>query len=256
MRHAPNASQKQELGLSKVKNTSNGKSKWAPSCGYTRNLAEERQFCGEQIYLRSNWLFILTRFSSTVIENIRACQSSSENAAVAFFYCSFTDSEKQRIFSIICSFLLQLAQGLPQVPTSLLHLYAQYKNMQPSIDNLKMTLLSVLEESGETFLIIDALDECIDEDGSRKQILTLLEELSMWNRPNVHILVTSRKEPDIEHSLTSLKTLRSVCIQTQQQNDIKIYVNSILETAFNSKKWTPEVKEEIKEALVNNADGM
>ncbi len=142
------------------------------------------------------------------------------------------------------------------MPTSLLHLYAQYKHMQPLIDNLKMTLRSILEESGETFLIIDALDECIDEDGSRKQILTLLEELSMWALPNVHILVTSRKEPDIEHSLTSLKTLRSVCPQTQQQNDIEIYVNSILTTDSNLKKCSAEVKEEIKETLVNNADGM
>lgn len=128
--------------------------------------------------------------------------------------------------------------------------------MQPPINILQMTLRSVLEELGQTFLVIDALDECTGETGTRNEVLDLLHELSWWALPNVHVLITSRKEPDIEKSLTSLETLRAVCIQTQQQNDIAIYVKSLLATDSNLKRWSAEVKEEIIEALVKNADGM
>jgi hypothetical protein len=46
-RHVQNVSQKQGLGLSKVKNTGDGKKARAPSSGYIRYLAEERRFYGE-----------------------------------------------------------------------------------------------------------------------------------------------------------------------------------------------------------------
>jgi archaellum biogenesis ATPase FlaH len=137
-----------------------------------------------------------------------------------------------------------------------MRLYHQHKYSQPTIDSLKTTLRSVLEEAGQIFLVIDALDECIDENERRAEILNLLMEFSNWALPQVHILVTSRKEEDIEKALMSLKMLSSICIKTQQKNDIELYVRSILATDVDLRKWTDEVKEEIAEALTRNAGGM
>lgn len=137
-----------------------------------------------------------------------------------------------------------------------MHLYNQHKYAQPSIDSLKTTLRSVIENSRQTFLVIDALDECIDENGRRAEILALLAELSSWALPQVHILVTSRKEQDIEKALIPLTTLPSICIQTQQQNDVKLYVKSILATDPDLQKWSNEIKKKIAEALIEKADGM
>lgn len=117
--------------------------------------------------------------SSTVVQNIRTfcqIQPAPQRTSAAFFYCSFTDSQKQKTFNLICSFLLQLAQELSEIPTRLLHLYIEYKHMQSSINILQMTLRSVLKELGQTFLVIDALDECIDE--TRKEVLDLRHEIS------------------------------------------------------------------------------
>ena len=179
-----------------------------------------------------------------------------QNTLVAFFYCTFTDSKKQNIYNLICSCLLQLARGLPEIPSSLMHLYNQHQYAQPSIESLKATLRSVLERSGQSFLVIDALDECVDENGSRTEILALLNELSHWALPEVHILVTSRKESDIDRALNSLTMLPSICIQTQQQSDITLYIRSILATDSDLLKWTDEVKEEIAETLIRKAFGM
>lgn len=183
-------------------------------------------------------------------------QPSAENTSVAFFYCSFTESKKQSIRNLICSFLHQLVQRLHRIPSSLLDLYGQHKNSQPQIQNLKMTLRFVLSESKQSFLIIDALDECIDECGTRKEILTFLAELSDWALPQVHVLVTSRPEPDIQKSLASLKRLKSICIQTRQQDDIEKYVKSVLTTDSDLAKWSVEVKGEIQDTLTRNSAGM
>ena len=119
-----------------------------------------------------------------------------------------------------------------------------------------MTLRSVIEELEQSFLLIDAVDECIDENGTRREILTFLTELSDWNLPQLHILITSRKEPDIEKSLSRLRRLNSICIQTQQQQDIEKYVISVLGSDRDLAKWSFQVKKDIQDVLIRNSAGM
>lgn len=54
------------------------------------------------------------------------------------------------------------------------------------------------------YLVLDALDECI----TRSTLLKGLEEMDHWDLPNLHILVTSREETDIEDSLGCLVILK------------------------------------------------
>lgn len=122
-----------------------------------------------------------------------------------------------------------------------------------------MGLQSVLELSGQTFFVIDALDECPigDENDSRTKILALLTELSEWALPNLHILVTSRKEPDIDKALTPLLNLSSISIQTNQvQPDIHRYIKSQIASDPALNKWPSLINEEIENTLIENAHGM
>lgn len=125
--------------------------------------------------------------------------------------------------------------------------------------DMKMELQSVLKLSGQTFLVIDALDECPigDKHKSRTRVLALLTEISGWALPNLHILVTSRKEPDIDMALAPLVNLSSISILSSQvQPDIRRYIKSQLDNDLELKKWSSLIKEEIKNTLVENAHGM
>jgi hypothetical protein len=105
--------------------------------------------------------------------------------------------------------------------------------------------------------MIDALDECPRHDGERVELLAALAEIRHWNLPGLHIMATSRKEPDIEEALTPLLTCSSVCIQTNQvDGDIRKHVKSQLDIHRQLKKWPPEIKKEIEDALVHGAAGM
>jgi hypothetical protein len=153
--------------------------------------------------------------------------------------------------------LAQLALSIPGIPDSLRSLYSSYGHGQPPTRSLKAAIRSVLELTGQAFIIIDALDECPSYDEERTQLFAVLKEFSTWKLPNLHILVTSRREPDIVEALTPLVTSPPVCIQFEQVDaDIRIHVKTQLANDPKLKKWSPQIKEEIETALVKGADGM
>lgn len=176
--------------------------------------------------------------------------------SLAYFYCSFTDSTKQNSHNLISSLLAQLVRKIPIIPSTLSKLHGQYGGGQLPT-NMKAEFQSVLKLSGQTFFVIDALDECPIGDESRSKVLALLTEFSQWALPNLHVLVTSRKELDIDRALAPLAKLSSISIQTDQvQPDIHRYIKSQLANDPELKKWPSLIKNEIENALVERAHGM
>ena len=120
-----------------------------------------------------------------------------------------------------------------------------------------VVLRSLLEITGRTYLIIDALDECPRNGGGRMELFAALAEISHWGIPGLHTIVTSRKEPDIEEALTPLLTCSPVCIQTKQVDaDVRIHVENQLDIHPQLKKWPAGIKNDIEDALVDGAAGM
>ena len=104
------------------------------------------------------------------------------------------------------------------------------------------------------FLIIDALDEC-PKGEKREELLETITEIVSWPSTNVHLLVTSRKEYDIAESLTPSLTTPAISVQGSQVTlDIELYIDT--QVANKMKRVTEDTKAEIKEALVEKADGM
>ena len=114
----------------------------------------------------------------------------------------------------------------------------------------------MIREFKGVYIILDALDECED----RGKLLEDIETITGWELENLHILVTSRGEKDIEDSLDSLVDgTKKICIQSALVNDdIRIYVHKRLQTDQKLKRWQdrPEVQQEIETILVRKADGM
>ena len=155
--------------------------------------------------------------------------------------------------NIVCSLLLQLVQAMPNVPESLSQMYSEYKPGEPPSDLIKCVFRDIIKSSGETFLVIDALDECPKESGERRDLLDILTDIHAWGLPNLHVLVTSRNEPDIDMVLSPLITLPPTCIQTDRiQSDISLYVRSQLTKDPELAKWSkfPTISMEIEESLV------
>jgi hypothetical protein len=110
------------------------------------------------------------------------------------------------------------------------------------------------------YLILDALDECPNTTGmpsSRDKVLELIEKLVNLDLPNLHLCITSRPEIDIRTSLEPLTSNQiSLHDQSGQKQDIVDYVNSVVYSDKNMRRWREEDKKVVIDVLSDKADGM
>lgn len=174
--------------------------------------------------------------------------------AIAYFYFDFNDSEKQRHDKFTRSLLEQLVWRSPKALACLELLFSRCQDgkQQPTQDALEVALQQILDLPGKTFIILDALDECKE----REELLLLLEHLTLWGAGNLHVLATSRRERDIEESLKPLVT-SEICLQSALVNvDIDTHISQRLQNDPKLKRWPARIREEIKDALMEGAQGM
>ncbi|KAL8638995.1 MAG: hypothetical protein Q9228_003911, partial [Teloschistes exilis] len=185
-----------------------------PSLNYNRAL-KDRQVNTGGWFFRSNsygkwlsksgsllWLYGIpgcgkTILSSTIIQNtIEHCQSRA-STAVLYFYFDFNDVEKQRHEKMIRSLIVQLFLQRTRTSQALEALYLSSMNgeRQPTSETLLKTLQQMLGFE-DTYIVIDALDECLE----RHELMENIEELTRWTGEKLHILITSRPESIIAES--------------------------------------------------------
>ena len=133
----------------------------------------------------------------------------------------------------------------------------KYKFSHPPVAAWKTALVSVIQETTPTFIIIDALDECPTRGGERAKLLELLQSLASLQIANLRILVTSRKESDIEEKLGGIVTLPPLSIQGEDTDiDIRTHVKAQLASDSTMGNWPEPIKFDVEETLTTKAKGM
>lgn len=157
------------------------------------------------------------------------------------------------------SILRQLFEQRVNTPEPLLDLYKKHKpfSTEPSFSDWVVALRSVLSMTGQSFILIDALDECPIVNNERGELLNLLNTIHGFGLPNVHILATSRKELDIEYALTPILTTPPIGIQNKIVNaDVRTFLKGQLAHDPLLKNWPQAVQNEIENKLVGGSVGM
>ena len=199
-----------------------------------------------------------TILCSTVLEHVLQSYAQTANVAVLYFFFDFQDIDKQQHEIMMRSLLNQLCMHCASVPPVLEALYTSCMDggRKPTFEALLKSLHQLAATFRKTFLILDALDECI----ARPELLASIEVLVGWEDTNLRVLVTSRREKDIEDSMLHLsKAEDRVCIQsTLIDADIRAYVHDQVQTNKRLKRWQkePKVQMEIEDTLMSKVDGM
>ena len=140
-----------------------------------------------------------TFIASAAIEYLQSTALKGTTAVgVCFIYCNYKKQQEHRLDLFLASMLRQLIRGLGDVPESVRRL-SQNKKMKESLPSVAESLNAfkvVAREYARVFVLIDALDECSNEDGVRYQLLDKILELQSLV-PSVGLLVTSRPIPEI-----------------------------------------------------------
>jgi hypothetical protein len=110
------------------------------------------------------------------------------------------------------------------------------------------------------YLIIDALDESPDSSGipsSRGKVLELVKGLVELRLPHLRLFATSRPQNDIRAVIGSI-TCTSISLHDEdgQKRDIVDYINHVVRSEMNIKRWREEDKDLVIKTLSDRAGGM
>jgi hypothetical protein len=199
-------------------------------------------------------VFVLHPTSSTIIQELIGHCISNPPFAIAYFYFDFRDRGKQSHEHLLRSLVTLFSAQCPSTSEALERLYSSNQDgrWQPTANALVTTLEDILRSFQQAHIVVDALDECTD----REELSGLIEEIVNWKIETLHILVTSRKEREIDKCLKDL-VLNQMDIQNSLvATDIQIHVHEKLHKDPKLRKWPEKVLAEIEIELTERAHGM
>jgi hypothetical protein len=175
------------------------------------------------------------------------------NMGIAFIYCNYKEQPDQTSVNLISSLLRQLAMQKPFILDNLASFHEKHssKNTRPNISELLRELQSAASSFDSVFIIIDALDECSEENGSREGLLENLRALP----EKVHLMFTSRPHIRIDRSFPDTQELKIIA----STDDVRTYVDSrISQTPMLDRimKKRPDIRDMVKKTVPEKSDGM
>ena len=114
---------------------------------------------------------------------------------------------------------------------------------------------AVLQNLADTFIIIDALDECIDTTEIKK-VVEWLKNLVSGEGRSLHVLITSRDEGHITGYLSRIPQQQVIYVDKHTDADIKLYIDSRINTYGQLSQWSKDIQQTITKSLLDGADGM
>ncbi|KAJ2979195.1 hypothetical protein NQ176_g3397 [Zarea fungicola] len=141
-----------------------------------------------------------TILSSTVVADLANDPVASEY--LVYFYFNFTDVNKRSTENAVRSLIDQLYRKSASARAVVDSLYATHEKSggQPAHASLQQVLCDMIVKCCNVWIVLDGLDECETRGRyTTDSVLTWIENLRS-SLPNVHILITSRAEEDIQSS--------------------------------------------------------
>jgi hypothetical protein len=198
----------------------------------------------------------LTTLHRSSAINILKSAHIRAKGGLAYFYCDNRDSSKRDPKAILGSLLGQLCSQNPETFKIVSASFDQHN--QDSFENfatlevLQNLFVSSQAQHDQLTIVIDALDECQD----RGPFLTWLFNVGTCESSNVRLLLSSRREQDIESVFGDVSQIR--LDTSNMSEDIRLMLAT--ETSRRRRDNAgflaqPEFRDEVLRSIVDGADG-
>lgn len=191
---------------------------------------------------------------SIVIERLRELykHQTDNSVGIAYIYCDHKETDTQTTVNLLASIWMQLVQRTGTVSDKAKALYKNNltKEARPSLRDISDLLKDKVQTYRSIFIILDALDEC-DDDNSREALIGQVRAL----QPTVRLMVTSRPSDMTKQLLDGATTLEIGASPV----DLNSYVESRLARSSRLQQHIradETLAEEIKRNVVDNAKNM
>lgn len=192
-----------------------------------------------------------TTMASIVIDKLWTT-FNDRNTGIAFLYCSYKRQEEQKAVDLLAAILKQLVQEQPSMPQPVKALYECHvrRRTRPSFDEMAQVLRSVVGGYTRVYVVVDALDECLDVLGARSAILFELRILQA--QADVRLMATSRFNSDILHEFKG-----NICLEVWASDaDVERYIENHILQMSRCVQQNPNLQRVIMEDITRAVDGM
>ena len=175
-----------------------------------------------------------------------------EDVAVIYIFCNYRQQNDQTLKNIIASILKQLVQALHSIPEELCKLYkaCQRNGSRLQQDQTSKLVLTVTDLFSRVYLVIDALDESYDSNGTRGALMSYL--LDIQQKCNISLLVTSRFIPEITAKFEQFHTVEV----RASDADVTRFAEGHMHELPNCVKKSTELSELVVSEIVRSVGGM
>ena len=177
--------------------------------------------------------------------------------ALTFVYCNHKENLSQTIEYFVGAIVRQLVERKAVIPDYLHALYKNHrgKGTNPTLTEYLELLRLLTKECSEVYVVIDALDECVEKGG--QPIWSDLIIKLQASMVNLNLLYTSR-DMDIRDTAGIFGNSTVIPIRATE-TDIRTYATEQLYSKavlLQFCQQDPTLQEDILQAVVLNADGM
>ncbi|KIM27834.1 hypothetical protein M408DRAFT_159774, partial [Serendipita vermifera MAFF 305830] len=172
----------------------------------------------------------------------------TKDVGLAVVYCNYKEQEIQTPVNLLSSILRQFYDGI-SLSENIKALYRKHVERKtcPTIVEVAELLSAETKRFSKVFVIVDALDECPEENHYRKLFFGRLQAL----KSTVHLMITSRPEISAIADSVQLEIVAS-------REDLDRYIEGrILQSSrLNDLLRGDEDRSRLKETIIQKADGM
>ena len=147
-----------------------------------------------------------------------------KGSGVVFAFLNYQESTQSLQKEMIRSFIFQILYEVPTLRPIIQKAYStNYRQLHSSMEFSLGLFCDIIKSLDRVHVVIDGLDEIVETE--RRSLLKNLLEL-MDKCPNLRVLISSRKEADIERALRTRAQILS--IEQKNSRDIRIYADKEL----------------------------
>ncbi|RMZ72366.1 ankyrin repeat [Pyrenophora seminiperda CCB06] len=173
------------------------------------------------------------------------------DVAIAYVYCSYTDSQLQSEIELISSLTRQLIEQTHPIPLEVKTYRDRWieKRSYPTQEDRVSLIKDIALRFSKTYIFVDALDECPEQ--NRNAFLHMLRMLEPFTR----LFITSRPHLELQTRFTNLSRIEI----TASHSDIQVYLESEISTSSRMSLLTakdPTLKAEIIDTISRKSEGM
>jgi hypothetical protein len=182
-----------------------------------------------------------------VVNNLQR-QYKDSDIAVTHIYCNYKEQAVQTVSNLVSSLLKQMVQGRSALSDNLKSFYRHHQDQDtyPTLDEFLEALGSEIGIYSKVFIVVDALDECTEDYGTRANLLRVLRTLP----GTVNLMFTSRDLSSIARQFRGTKRLD---IQAHGE-DLRKYVRGRI--ASLPRQHLIGLQEVIEDKVVEVSGGM